>query len=536
MSAPPEFVSLAIILAALISEDAATLAAASLAAMKTVKPELAFVSSVAGIWLGDLGLYALARRYGQNTLHSKRLEKVVSRDTVAKGERWFHEHGSLGLFLSRCIPGTRLPMSVAAGTLGMPLARFAGIGALGAVIWVAINFVFAALSRKHLFKGAVESVWPSIFIPVTLFAVILVTRRITSGRFKRISITFRRWSRWEFWPAWLFYIPVAPMYLWLAIRYRGATLPALANPGQENGGLVGESKAEILRALHAVAPDHIAEAFLIDSTYPAIRLQHLGNLLAANKIATPFILKPNVGQRGAGFKKISRIEDAIDYLKSTSTPMLAQRYVPGPKEAGIFYFRFPGQDRGEILAITDKSFPSVIGDGTLTLRELIEADDRASLIASTYLHRFSKVADEVVPAGSSLRLVEAGNHCQGCIFSDGMHLYSEELRDAIDSISRRIPGFFIGRYDIRYESDEELRAGRGFRMIELNGAASEATSIYDSRYTLLNGYRMLYRQWDLVFAIGSANRERGLRAPSALNLLRDWLAYSRQAAYYPAAD
>src|SRR4051812_21610460 len=105
-STPPEWVSLAIILAAFISEDAATLAAATLAAMKTVEPRLAFVSSVAGIWLGDLGLYAIARRYGRSTIESKWMNRFISREVIAKGERWFGRNGAVGLFLSRCMPGT----------------------------------------------------------------------------------------------------------------------------------------------------------------------------------------------------------------------------------------------------------------------------------------------------------------------------------------------------------------------------------------------------------------------------------------------
>lgn len=40
----------------------------------------------------------------------------------------------------------------------------------------------------------------------------------------------------------------------------------------------------------------------------------------------------------------------------------------------------------------------------------------------------------------------------------------------------------------------------------LNGAASEATSAYDSSKSLREAYRILFQQWDLVFAIGDENR------------------------------
>jgi hypothetical protein len=132
--------------------------------------------------------------------------------------------------------------------------------------------------------------------------------------------------------------------------------------------------------------------------------------------------------------------------------------------------------------------------------------------------------------------VEAGNHCQGCIFRDGSHLITNALRDRIDDISRAVPGFFIGRYDIRYASDADLRRGENFTIIELNGAASEATNIYDERNSLLSAYRTLYHQWKLVYAIGRANRDLGHKPASAWEVLNDWKLYRRLSSAYPAAD
>lgn len=97
-------------------------------------------------------------------------------------------------------------------------------------------------------------------------------------------------------------------------------------------------------------------------------------------------------------------------------------------------------------------------------------------------------------------------------------------------------GFFIGRYDIRYESPEDLITGNKFQIVELNGAAAEAASIYDSRNSLLNAYRTLFQQWDLVFAIGAENRKRGSATTKLSDLWREWRNYHLLAATYPAAD
>lgn len=285
-----------------------------------------------------------------------------------------------------------------------------------------------------------------------------------------------------------------------------------------------------------VAPEHVADAYLIPAGDVRQRMSSLETLLEAREIQFPFVLKPDIGQRGAGFRKIGSLRDAEQYLDKVRSTVILQHYAPGPHEAGIFYYRLPNETQGRIFAITEKIFPVVTGDGGSTLRELITSDARASLLADTYFRRFQHMLDVVIPAGKSIRLVEAGNHCQGCVFSDGMHLYSEPLREAIDRISQLLPGFFIGRYDVRYASPEELRRGRGFTIIELNGSASEATNIYDSRNSLWSAYKILYRQWRLVYQIGKMNRERGHRPAKVRSVIADWYAYKKLAACYPPAD
>jgi hypothetical protein len=265
-------------------------------------------------------------------------------------------------------------------------------------------------------------------------------------------------------------------------------------------------------------------------------MQKLEFLCQCHGISCPFVLKPDTAQRGAGFKKIKSWLEAGAYLDQVQTPIVLQKYVVGPHEAGVFYYRFPGEEHGHIFSITHKTFPIVVGNGRDTLSELIRQDERAAIIASTYLVRFGESANQIVPAGARIRLVEAGNHCQGCIFSDGSHLNSEELRRTFDGIARKLPEFFIGRFDVRYEHPDEFRQGRGFHVIELNGAASEATDIYDERNSLSSAYKTLYRQWKLVYSIGAQNRERGFKPASLWSVLCDWRDFRAQASYYPLAD
>jgi hypothetical protein len=334
----------------------------------------------------------------------------------------------------------------------------------------------------------------------------------------------------------MFYPPVGIYCAWLALKYRGLTVPTAANPGIFSGGMVGESKMATLTELWLTSPEFTAEAELIMGDTLAARLRSLDEIHTQLGMGFPFILKPDVGQRGVGIKLIRSAEQAEAYLRLTSAPLVAQRYAPGPHEVGVFYYCFPHEPRGHIFAITEKLFPVLVGDGKSTVTELVWRDLRARFLADKYLRRFSERQCEVLAVGEELKLVEAGNHAQGCIFRDGMRLSTPELEARIDDISRKLTGFFIGRYDIRFASEEDLRAGKNFQIIELNGAASEATSIYDARNSIFAAYRTLFQQWELVFAIGAANHQRGCAQTKLSLVWQKWREYSRLAATYPAAD
>jgi hypothetical protein len=266
------------------------------------------------------------------------------------------------------------------------------------------------------------------------------------------------------------------------------------------------------------------------------RLHSIYAISRRRNFSHPFILKPDVGQRGVGVKLIRNEAQVREYLNSTTAPIMVQRYVAGPNEIGVFYYRFPDEVRGHIFAITEKIFPFIQGDGRSTVSELIWQEPRARYLAEKYLARFKGRENEVLPAGETLKLVEAGNHAQGCIFRDGMHLCTPALVEGIDAISQKLTGFYVGRYDIRYASEDDLRAGKNFQIVEVNGAASEATSIYDARNSLFHAYRTLFRQWDLVFAIGDANRKRGFAPARLSQVWKKWREFSWLAATYPAAD
>jgi membrane protein DedA with SNARE-associated domain len=541
-----------------ISEDAAMLGGAAMTATGVLATPLVFAACFLGIWLGDMGLYALARYFGRPLFGRAWVKRRINDEQLARSEAWLKKRGPWVLLVVRFVPGLRLPTYLLSGMLAMPFLYFAAATGVIALVWVGLLIALAKILGAAAAGGWVGLIWSPVIalakltgakaldwavydhILVSALAVALAAAALLFLRRKNARAIFRnprmqRWLKWEFWPARLFYIPIGLNYVRLGFKYGGFNLPTIANPGMYTGGLVGESKITTLQQLSRSSPSFTARSGLIPAAMPA-RMERLEILSSEQRLDLPLVLKPDVAQRGSGFRLVRAWDDARDYLNQVTEDVVAQEYAPGPCEAGIFYYRFPHEERGRIFAITEKIFPVITGDGVHTVEELVRADARAAIMAKTYLERHRAIRGTVMPAGQSLKLVEAGNHCQGCIFRDGMHLWSEALETRIDEISRKLPGFFIGRYDVRYPSETDIRNGENFKIVELNGASSEATSIYDAKNSVFRAYATLFKQWDLVFAIGAANRDLGHR-PATIALLREeWRKYQARSACYPLAD
>jgi hypothetical protein len=484
MAAEADVVFLALMLGTLVSEDVACVTAGLLIRAGRISAVTGVLGCALGIVLGDIGLWALGRTGRRVT----RLERMG---------RWLEKRAAAAIVASRFLPGTRLPLYVAAGAMGVPFRTFALWTTLASAIWTPMLVLFSASIGEVMIAVAALTL-------VAGSGQQTASRLLTRGRTLRLRV--ERWRRWEFWPMWLFYAPVALWILLLSVRYRGISTITAANPGIPDGGTVGESKFRILSKL---PHDAIIPSALVGPDTASERVVHALDVMCQRAWSWPVVLKPDVGQRGVDVKLARSEAELRTYLIAQAGPVLIQPYHPGPFEAGVFYYRFPGTTRGRILSLTDKHFPFVIGDGRATLEELILAHPRYKLQAGTFLARFQPSLARVLAEGERLPLAVAGNHAQGTMFRDGRSLWTAALERRIDEIAQAYPGFYVGRFDVRYEDVDAFRAGRGLAIVELNGATAESTDIYDPDRSLLGAYRRLFQQWSIVFAIGAANRAAG---------------------------
>jgi membrane protein DedA with SNARE-associated domain len=516
------FTLLALVLGTLVSEDLTAITAGLLVRDGELDFAAAAAACGAGIYLGDLGLWLAGRLLGSRVLQGPRVRALLPAGGSVRFAAWFDRRAALTILGSRFTPGTRLPLYLAAGACRSSFSRFAWWSAVAVAIWTPSLVAVSAAFGHH--SAAVLSEWfvTGRLLTLTSALIGLLGWRLAlvasshRGRQRMAARVARIW-RWEFWPMWLFYAPVAAWTAWLALRYGGYRTITSANPGMPDGGVVGESKFDILARLPsgAAIPSAAIEPAALDT-----RCDRLGAIIRAAGWQLPIVLKPDVGQRGTGVRIVRTEQEAAEYLRRMTTRVLVQPYHPGPFEAGVFYYRMPDWDRGRILCITDKHFPIVVGDGATTLEDLVWAHPRYRMQAQTFLARLGDRRHDVPGREERVRLGLAGNHAQGTMFTDGRALITPALESRIDAIARTYPGFFIGRFDIRYADREAFMAGRDLAIVELNGATAECTNIYDPAGTLLAAYRQLFLQWKLVFAIGAANRRRGCPSSSTARLIR----------------
>ncbi len=270
-----------------------------------------------------------------------------------------------------------------------------------------------------------------------------------------------------------------------------------------NGGFIMDSKREIY--------DLIPKQFYPKTTFveEKLALEKVMTILDKSKIEFPFIVKPDIGLRGSAVKKITTLNELKNYHEKANFDYLIQDLIPYENEVGIFYVRFPNEKHGKITGIVAKEFLIVEGDGNSNIETLILKNPRFALQFMVLKKEYGSQLNAVLPKGIKLNLVPFGNHARGAKFIDVSHLISEKLSQVIDEMCLQIPEFYFGRMDLMYQNWANLEEGKNFSIVELNGAASEPTHIYDPKHSLIFAWKELARHITYMYKISNENHKRG---------------------------
>ena len=335
---------------------------------------------------------------------------------------------------------------------------------------------------------------------------------------------FIKLFNWEYWSFNAVYGWILPIWILLCLRARSFFFFSASNPKIDNGGFLLESKMKIYEL---IPPEYFPATVLVK---PGEAANAILARVRDKGIRFPLIAKPDIGARGRGVKIIDNETDLISYLGHFPFDMVVQDLVAYANEIGIFYYRYPSNTSGKISGIVGKEFLSVRGDGISTIEELILKNKRAVLQLPVLKKSLGTRLKEVLPVGIEETLVPYGNHARGSLFLDCSHYIDPELEAVINRICKRIPDFYFGRLDIRYESLESLKQERAFSIVELNGAGSEPTHMYDPRHSLLFAWKEIIRHWILLWRISRQNHKGGIAYMAyadGIKMHRDTRAYDR---------
>jgi membrane protein DedA with SNARE-associated domain len=121
--------------ATLVSEDAATLTAGALVAANTMSATTATAWVAFGIWVGDLGLFAIGRVARRVPAVAQWVDRRWSLEQVTLTEARLNRGAPLAILGSRFLPGTRVALYVAAGLLHVRAVTFVVSAAVASIVW-----------------------------------------------------------------------------------------------------------------------------------------------------------------------------------------------------------------------------------------------------------------------------------------------------------------------------------------------------------------------------------------------------------------
>lgn len=335
---------------------------------------------------------------------------------------------------------------------------------------------------------------------------------------KNIGLRIEKYKRWEFRPGYIFDIPVYIYFLYLASRARHLCFFSNVNPAMIASWFVWYGKHEDMDKFdEKLLPISIFVKEWEESNYVEKKMED-------KKIVYPCIAKPTLGRTWRDVEKIHDSKELKMYLKRMHEDILVQEFIAYPLEFWIFYYCIPGENKGHISWIVEKKFMFLHGNRKNTFEELIYHHPRAKY----YYHQFKKEYKgrrwDILADGEEIQLNYIGNHCRGSVFYDVSNIITPQLEKTIDTISKKIDGFYFGRYDIKAKSREAMEQW-DFKIIELNGMGSLPTHIYDPWYGIRKAYRTLFAHRKIAYHISKENKRRWYAFMSLKEILRSINTY-----------
>jgi len=174
----PLIIYLFLFLFTFVLEDVATVSAALLSSYGHIMPEIAYMALLAGIVLGDLGLYGL----GYLASHFKWAKRLLERKKVTLVNEWLDKREVIAVFGARFVPGARLPTYTAMGFFRLSFAKFIITVFFASVVWTSILFIAVYAVGEVFVDQLHEWQWP---MAIFMIAIVLLLPRLIEYSVKK---------------------------------------------------------------------------------------------------------------------------------------------------------------------------------------------------------------------------------------------------------------------------------------------------------------------------------------------------------------
>lgn len=303
-----------------------------------------------------------------------------------------------------------------------------------------------------------------------------------------------------YWVSQHFYWQSLYYYFLNGARFRCMTFFSVCNPAIDLGGMFDDRKTDVYELL----PQNIVPATTIISSVISAN-----SFIENNNLSFPLIIKPNIGLKGFMVYKLNSKEELHAFFEKNDVnerEWLLQEYIDYKKEYSVLFYRYPKRKKFGISSFIEKSYPTVKGDGSSTLKTLIDKYNNPFLDKEDVYNRHSKKLDQVPEKGKKIILDYIGNYSRGAKFHDKMEFVTDEMSEMLSRQFFNVEGLNFFRIDFKANSVDDFLNG-DFKVIEINGMKSEPLHIYDTRNTFVENLKTIKTHWNIIEDIAVDQKE-----------------------------
>ncbi|MCC5912862.1 MAG: VTT domain-containing protein [Balneolaceae bacterium] len=178
-----------LLMAVLVNEDFGSITAGLLVATGIIDFQFAMITCFVGILLSDVIAYSVGRSLGLNVLKVAPFKWVVRKRDLERAEEMFEMRGAQIIFITRFVPGTRIPTYMAAGILKTKFLTFLGYFAMAIAIWVPFIVGLSSLIGQPML-GYLEvyqdyAIWIVIAFFALVYAILKYALPLTTVKGRR---------------------------------------------------------------------------------------------------------------------------------------------------------------------------------------------------------------------------------------------------------------------------------------------------------------------------------------------------------------